>query len=98
MLGLGSEWGLRIVAPILAVVALLSFVSTASEFVIASVVLTDLSSQTLAVGRYGLVSQETSKNGTLFAAGALLSAVPVMVLFVLLQKYIVRGLTAGAVT
>lgn len=88
---------LRLVAPILAVVGLLSFVATASEFVIASVVLTDLSSQTLAVGLYGLVSNETSKNWTLFSAGAVLSAVPVMVLFVFLQKYIVSGLTAGAV-
>jgi arabinogalactan oligomer/maltooligosaccharide transport system permease protein len=88
---------LRLVAPILAVVGLLSFVATASEFVIASVVLTDLSSQTLAVGLYGLVSQETSKNWTLFSAGAVLSAIPVMLLFVFLQKYIVSGLTAGSV-
>lgn len=88
---------LRLVAPILAVVGLLSFVGTASEFVIASVVLTDVSSQTLAVGLYGLVSSETSKNWTLFSAGAVLSAIPVMLLFIFLQKYIVSGLTAGAV-
>lgn len=88
---------LRLVAPILAVVGLLSFVATASEFVIASVVLTEPSTQTLAVGLYQLVSNETSKNWTLFSAGAVLSAIPVMLLFVFLQKYIVNGLTAGAV-
>lgn len=88
---------LRLVTPILAVIGLLSFVGTASEFVIASVVLTEPSSQTLAVGLYQLVSSETSKNWTLFSAGAVLAAVPVMLLFVFLQKYIVSGLTSGAV-
>ncbi len=88
---------LRLVAPILAVVGLLSFVGTTSEFVIASVVLTEPSTQTLAVGLYQFVSQETSKNWTLFSAGAVLAAIPVMVLFLFLQKYIVSGLTSGAV-
>ncbi len=88
---------LRLVTPILAVIGLLSFVGTASEFVIASVVLTEPSSQTLAVGLYQLVSNETSKNWTLFSAGAVLSAIPVMLLFVFLQRYIVSGLTSGAV-
>jgi len=88
---------LRLVAPILAVVGLLSFVGTTGEFVIASVVLTEPSTQTLAVGLYQFVSQEASKNWTLFSAGAVLAAVPVMVLFLFLQRYIVGGLTAGAV-
>jgi arabinogalactan oligomer/maltooligosaccharide transport system permease protein len=88
---------LRLVAPILAVVGLLSFVATMSEFVVASVVLQEPASQTLAVGLYTFVSQETSKNWTMFAAGAVLSAIPVMALFLYLQKYIVGGLTAGSV-
>ena len=88
---------LRLVAPVLAVVGLLSFIGTTSEFVIASIVLTEPSSQTLAVGLYQFVSQETSKNWTLFSAGAILAAIPVMALFLFLQKYIVSGLTAGAV-
>jgi arabinogalactan oligomer/maltooligosaccharide transport system permease protein len=84
-------------APILAVVGLLSFIGTASEFVIASVLLTDPAKQTLAVGLFQFVSQETSANWPVFAAGAVLAALPVVVLFFLLQKYIVGGLTAGAV-
>jgi arabinogalactan oligomer/maltooligosaccharide transport system permease protein len=88
---------LRLVAPILAVVGLLSFVGTTSEFVIASVVLTEPSKQTLAVGLYQFVSNETSTNWTLFAAGAVLAAIPVMVLFLFLQRYIVSGLIAGSV-
>jgi arabinogalactan oligomer/maltooligosaccharide transport system permease protein len=88
---------LRLVAPILAVVGLLSFIGTTNEFVIASVVLSDPSRQTLAVGLFQFVSDETSKNWSLFAAGAVMAAIPVMALFLYLQKYIVNGLTAGAV-
>lgn len=88
---------LRLVAPILAVVGLLSFIATSSEFVIASIVLTDPHTQTLAVGLYQFVAQETSRNWTIFSAGAVLAAIPVMALFLYLQKYIIGGLTAGSV-
>lgn len=88
---------LRLVTPILAVVGLLSFIGISGEFVIASVVLTDPESQTLAVGLYSFVAQQRSENWGVFAAGAVVSAVPVMALFLYLQKYIVSGLTAGSV-
>ncbi|MDO5634259.1 MAG: sugar ABC transporter permease [Micrococcus sp.] len=88
---------LRLVTPILAVVGLLSFITAVSEFVIASVVLTDPSTQTLAVGLYGYVSETRSENWGVFAAGAVLAAIPVMALFLFLQRYIVSGLTAGGV-
>jgi arabinogalactan oligomer/maltooligosaccharide transport system permease protein len=88
---------LRLVAPILAVVGLLSFIATTNEFVIASVVLVSPEKQTLAVGLYQFVSQEFTSNWSVFAAGAVLAALPVMALFLFLQKYIVGGLTAGSV-
>ena len=88
---------LRLVAPILAVVALLSFIGTTNEFVIASTLLISPEKQTLAVGLYQFVSQQFSENYGLFAAGAVLAALPVMALFLCLQKYIVGGLTAGSV-
>ena len=88
---------LRLVAPILAVVGLLSFISTTSDFVIASVVLVSPENQTLAVGLYQYVSEEFTSNWSVFAAGAVLAALPVMALFLFLQKYIVGGLTAGSV-
>jgi arabinogalactan oligomer/maltooligosaccharide transport system permease protein len=88
---------LRLVAPILAVIGLISFIGTTSDFVIASVILTSPEKLTLAVGLFRYVSEETSTNYTIFAAGAVLAAIPVMALFLWLQKYIVSGLTAGAV-
>jgi arabinogalactan oligomer/maltooligosaccharide transport system permease protein len=88
---------LRLVTPILAVVGLLSFISTFGEFIIARVVLQSESNWTLAVGLYGWVSSLLEANWGLFAAGAVLSAIPVLALFLFLQKYIVGGLTAGSV-
>jgi arabinogalactan oligomer/maltooligosaccharide transport system permease protein len=89
---------LRLVAPILAVVGLLSFIGTVNDFIIASIVLGgDPGSTTLAVGLYAFVSQLFNSNWPVFTAGAVLAALPVMVLFLFLQKYIVGGLTAGAV-
>ncbi len=88
---------LRLVSPILAVVGLLSFISTFGEFIIARVILQSESNWTLAVGLYGWVSALLEANWGLFAAGAVIAAVPVLVLFLFLQKYIVGGLTAGAV-
>lgn len=88
---------LRLVAPILAVVGLLSFIGTASEFVLASVILIEPENQTLAVGLYKFVADEFSKNWSVFAAGAVLAAILPVGLFLALQRYIVGGLTAGSV-
>ncbi|MGI6878935.1 sugar ABC transporter permease [Microbacterium sp. gxy059] len=88
---------LRLVAPILAIVGLLSFISVTGDFVIASVVLQDPAKQTLAIGLYQFVSQETAQNWGVFSAGALIAAVLPTALFLSLQRYIVGGLTAGSV-
>lgn len=88
---------LRLVAPILAVVALLSFVGTFSDFLLAKLILQSEDNWTLAVGLYQWVSDQLSANWGLFAAGAVISAIPVVALFIFLQKYIVSGLTAGSV-
>jgi arabinogalactan oligomer/maltooligosaccharide transport system permease protein len=88
---------LPLVAPILAITALLSFIGTINEFLIANVFLTDIESKTLAVGMYGLIAGERDNNFGVFCAGTLLTAVPTVVVFQFLQRYIVSGLTVGAV-
>ncbi|MFK4850365.1 sugar ABC transporter permease [Microbacterium sp. ZW T6_19] len=87
---------LPLVAPILAVVALLSFIGTVNEYVIASIMLVDVDKQTLVVGLTKLVANPRYADWSAFSAGAVMAAVPVMILFLFLQKYIVGGLTAGA--
>ncbi|MEV4642145.1 sugar ABC transporter permease [Actinoplanes sp. NPDC049548] len=88
---------LPLVAPILAVTALLAFIGTINEFLIANVFLTDTGAKTLSVGMYGLVAGERNNNFGMFCAGTLLTAVPTVLVFQILQRYIVTGLTAGAV-
>ena len=88
---------LPLVAPILAVTGLLAFIGTINEFLIANVFLTDTGSKTLAVGLFGLVAGERNNNFGIFCAGTLLTAIPTVLVFQLLQRYIVEGLTAGAV-
>jgi len=88
---------LRLVAPILAVVGLLGFIATFSDYLLAGIILTDETKWTVAVGLFQFVSEQSSARWGLFAAGAVITAVPVVVLFLVLQRYIVSGLTAGAV-
>jgi arabinogalactan oligomer/maltooligosaccharide transport system permease protein len=88
---------LPLVAPILAVSGLLAFIGTINEFLIANVFLTDGTAKTLSVGLYGLVAEQRNTNFGLFCAGTLLTAIPTVLVFQLLQRYIVDGLTAGAV-
>jgi arabinogalactan oligomer/maltooligosaccharide transport system permease protein len=88
---------LPLVAPVLAVTGLLAFIGTINEFLIANVFLTDAGAKTLPVGLWGLVAGERNTNFGMFCAGTLLTAVPTVLVFQLLQRYIVEGLTAGAV-
>ncbi|MGA4987294.1 sugar ABC transporter permease [Nonomuraea bangladeshensis] len=87
-----------LVTPILAVTALLAFIGTMSEFLMANVFLRDPGSKTLSVGMYGMIAGDhRNANFGMFAAGTLLTAVPTVGVFLWLQKYIISGLTAGAV-
>lgn len=87
-----------LVRPILVVVGLLAFVGTFNEFLLARIILTERESWTLMVGMYSFVQGgEFSSDWGVFAAGSLIAAIPIVILYLLLQRYIVGGLTAGAV-
>lgn len=88
---------LRLVAPILSVMALLSFIGTSSDFILASIALSKPDQYTLAVGLGFFIDQPYSKNWAMFCAGAIVAATPIVILFMSLQRYIVSGLTGGAV-
>lgn len=84
--------------PIIATTFLLAFVGVISEFILGSIFLTDNSTKTLAVGLRAMVAgNNNSANLGTFAAGAVLTMVPVIALFQFLQRYIVGGSIAGAV-
>ena len=90
---------LPLVAPILAVVFLLSFIFLINDFVLADAVLGqgDSDKFTLSIGLYRYLSDQFNLRWGPFAAGAILAGIPVIVLFQFLQRYIVSGLTQGGV-
>lgn len=87
---------LPLARPALAVTALFSFMQAWNEFILAATLLNDATRFTLPVALQRYVGEYKTEWGH-FAAGALLISAPVMALFFALQKYLVGGLTAGAV-
>jgi arabinogalactan oligomer/maltooligosaccharide transport system permease protein len=83
--------------PVLAVVALLSFIGTFNEFILARLFLVDMSERTIAVGLQSFIGGQYSQNWGPFAAGSIIASVPIVAIFLSLQKYIINGLTAGSV-
>jgi arabinogalactan oligomer / maltooligosaccharide transport system permease protein len=92
-------WGvvLPLAAPVLSVIALISFIATLNEFVIASAILETQHKFTLPVGLWQYIDQKYSEHWGPFAAGVLIAAIPAALLFAFLQRWIVEGLTSGAV-
>jgi arabinogalactan oligomer / maltooligosaccharide transport system permease protein len=92
-------WGvvLPLAAPVLSVIAMISFIATLNEFVIASAILETQQKFTLPVGLWQYIDQKYSEHWGPFAAGVLIAAIPATLLFVFLQRWIVEGLTSGSV-
>ncbi len=82
--------------PILAVVFILSFIGVVGEVPVASLLLSDVNSYTLAVGMQQYLYPQNYLGGD-FAAAAVLSALPITIVFLLAQRWLVGGLTAGGV-
>ncbi|QGM81165.1 maltose ABC transporter permease MalG [Otariodibacter oris] len=82
--------------PILAVVFILSFIAAITEVPVASLLLRDVSNYTLAVGMQQYLYPQNYLWGD-FAAAAILSAIPITLVFIVAQRWLVGGLTAGGV-
>ena len=82
--------------PILAVVFILSFIAAITEVPVASLLLRDVNSYTLAVGMQQYLNPQNYLWGD-FAAAAVMSALPITIVFLLAQRWLVNGLTAGGV-
>jgi arabinogalactan oligomer / maltooligosaccharide transport system permease protein len=88
---------LPLLRPILIVVAILNYITTYGEFVLARVLLRSNEQYTLMVGLQIFSGAQFSQRWGVFAAGALMGALPIMIIYLALQDQIVGGLTQGAV-
>ena len=88
---------LPLLRPILIVTGILSFIGTYGDFILARILLNDVSKYTLMVGLQIFTAGQFDKKWGVFAAGALIGALPIMIIYLALQDQIAGGLTQGAV-
>ncbi|MEW5323382.1 sugar ABC transporter permease [Geobacillus thermoleovorans] len=83
--------------PMIAVVAMNGFTGPLGDFVLSSAILRTPDAYTLPIGLYNLVNEVMGASYTTFAAGALLISIPVAIVFLMLQRNFVSGLTLGGI-
>jgi ABC-type maltose transport system permease subunit len=88
---------LPLMRPIIVVVSILTFIFVYGDFVVASVLLDSKTQWPLTVGLVEFTSNQFAQQWGVFAAGALIGALPIMIVYILLQDQIVGGLTQGSV-
>lgn len=88
---------LPLARPMLVVIGILTFIGTYGDVILARVLLKNTEQLTLSVGLWMFIDGWYSEKWGLFAAGALMGATPILVVFYLLQDLIVSGLTKGAI-
>ena len=87
---------LPLAAPAVVITALFSFMTAWNEYVVAALMLQDVRIFTLPVGLKMFQANMSTQWG-LYAAGALLVSIPVVLLFLALSRYLISGLSSGAV-
>ncbi len=86
-----------LVRPILVVVGILTFIGVYSDFLLARIMLSSNDQLTVMVGLQVFIGGQFTQNWGVFAAGGLMAAIPIVVVYLLLQDQIIGGLTQGAV-
>ena len=87
---------LPVSSPALVITALFSFMASWSEYVVAAIVLQNPELYTLPLGLKSFQASLATQWG-LYAAGAVVVSIPVMILFISLSRFLVSGLTVGSV-
>lgn len=86
---------LPLASPMLTFVAVTQFAAPWMDFILPKLLISSEEKKTVAIGLFSMISDETRNEFTLFAAGAVLVAVPIAIMYIALQKYLINGLTAG---
>ncbi|MBU0878938.1 MAG: carbohydrate ABC transporter permease, partial [Candidatus Omnitrophica bacterium] len=88
--------GLPLVAPAIAVVTIFNALNVWNEFVFASLLFTESNLMPLQVGLMEFSSKMVTQH-TLIMAALTITALPIVLLYLKMQKQFVKGLTAGAI-
>ncbi len=88
---------LPLTRPMMAVIFIFQTIGIYNDYILTNFLITDPSKYTMAVGLRGFINNQFGQNWNDFAAGALLAALPITVMFLLAQRWLVSGLAAGAV-
>jgi arabinogalactan oligomer / maltooligosaccharide transport system permease protein len=88
---------LPLMQPILIVIGILTFIGTYGDFLLARVLLKSTDQYTVMVGLQIFTAGQFSQKWGQFTAGAIVAALPIMIIYLILQDKIVGGLTQGAV-
>lgn len=86
---------LPLMTPMLTFVAVTQFAVPWMDFILPRLLISSPENYTVAIGLFQLISDQTRNDFTTFAAGAILVAVPITVLYMVLQRYLVAGLAQG---
>ena len=86
-----------VVRPMLAIIALWSFIAPFTDFMLPKIILNAPQDYTLATGLQTLIVDTRTMNQPAFVAGGLITALPIVILFIALQKQLVSGLSSGSV-
>lgn len=86
---------LPLTKPMLTFVAITQFAVPWMDFILPQLLISSPENKTIAIGLFAMVNDQTRNEFTLFAAGAVLVAVPITLMYVLLQRHLIHGLSAG---
>jgi ABC-type maltose transport system permease subunit len=78
------------------VVFIFNLIAFYNDYILASIILSGTDHYTIALG-LRFFDQQYAANWSMFAAASLLGCLPIMIIFYSLQKYLVQGLTKGAI-
>ena len=88
---------LPLIKPILAVVFLFSFTGVYSDYIMSAIVMRSPEYYTIPLGMRSFINSEFSENWTMFSAGSVMSSVPIILMFVFLQRFIQGGLASSGI-
>ena len=82
--------------PIITYCTVSQFMLPWMDYILPNILLSGEKTRTLAVGLFKMIDGKENSNFTMFAAGAVLIAIPITLVFIVFQKYLVQGVASGA--